>query len=345
MLDIGTGTGIHALIAAQLGARHVWAIEPGDAIQVAREAARANGFEQRITFIQGLSDQVELPEPVDVIVSDMRGVLPLFANHIGSLIDARDRLLAPGGVLIPLRDDLLVAPVESADLHEEVSGPWRGNGLGLDLAAGRALATQTVRRRRIEPDALVAEPAVWTSLDYGSVSDPDADGAVGWTMERKATVHGFALWFDATLVDGVGFSNAPGRELVYGTNFLPLTEPLDLATGDRLELPPRRPSGGRRLRVAVAHARPRSPVRPVELPWRAADGEDLAAGRQRLRPHPLSRRPDRSRRSPVDGRRRHGRGDRRSAAGALSGGLQDVTRRPRPRRRAGATLRTMSGGQ
>ena len=39
VIDIGTGTGIFALLACRFGARRVYAIEPSDAIQVAREIA------------------------------------------------------------------------------------------------------------------------------------------------------------------------------------------------------------------------------------------------------------------------------------------------------------------
>ena len=41
VLDIGTGTGIAALIACRLGARRVFAVEPSSVIEVARQAARA----------------------------------------------------------------------------------------------------------------------------------------------------------------------------------------------------------------------------------------------------------------------------------------------------------------
>src|SRR5690606_13264599 len=81
VLDIGTGTGIFALLACQFGARHVYAVEPGDAIHVARRIAQENGYADRITFIQDLSSNITLPEPADLIISDLRGVLPLFEAH------------------------------------------------------------------------------------------------------------------------------------------------------------------------------------------------------------------------------------------------------------------------
>ena len=89
VVDIGTGTGIFALLACRLGARRIYAIEPDDAIQVAQAMAVANGCSDRIEFIQDLSTKVSLPERADVIVSDIGGVLPWFRSHILSIVDAR----------------------------------------------------------------------------------------------------------------------------------------------------------------------------------------------------------------------------------------------------------------
>lgn len=116
VLDIGTGTGICAFLACRMGARKVYAIEPNDAIQVAREIAAANGFKDRIEFTHETSKCVTLPEPADVIISDMRGVLPLHGNHLPSIIVAGKRLRAPGGVLIPQLDTLWAALVEAPEV-------------------------------------------------------------------------------------------------------------------------------------------------------------------------------------------------------------------------------------
>src|SRR5690349_17927548 len=77
VLDIGTGTGIMALLACRYGARKVYAVEPDDIIILAREAAAAGGLADRIEFIQDRTTNIFLPERVDVIVSDVHGVLPL----------------------------------------------------------------------------------------------------------------------------------------------------------------------------------------------------------------------------------------------------------------------------
>src|SRR5687767_12327163 len=82
VLDIGTGSGIFALLACRFGARKVYAVEPGDAIDLAREIARTNGMNERIEFIRGLSTNIDLPERANVVVSDLRGTMPLFKSHV-----------------------------------------------------------------------------------------------------------------------------------------------------------------------------------------------------------------------------------------------------------------------
>src|SRR5579871_1066369 len=76
VLDIGTGTGILAILAARLGAKKVYAVEADGIIDSARRLAEANGLAEGIEFIHGISAKVDLPERVDVIVSDLQGALP-----------------------------------------------------------------------------------------------------------------------------------------------------------------------------------------------------------------------------------------------------------------------------
>src|SRR5262245_17467881 len=80
VLEIGTGPGIFAVQACRLGAARVYAVEPDPVIQVAREIAHANSCADKIEFIEGLSTRAELPVKADVIVSDLRGILPLFQS-------------------------------------------------------------------------------------------------------------------------------------------------------------------------------------------------------------------------------------------------------------------------
>jgi Ribosomal protein L11 methyltransferase (PrmA) len=238
VVDIGTGTGILALLACQLGARRVYAIDPADAIQVAREAAVANGYADRIECLQTLSTTVTLPEPADLIVSEIGGVLPWLQDHVPTIVDARTRFLAPGGTLIPRRDTLWMALVEAPDLYRRYAEPWNAHPYGLDLRSARRLVINTWRQGRITADQLLAPLTRLISIDYAEVTNPNLEAAVQWTVTRAGTGHGFGAGIDRLLSEGVGFSNAPDcvnrlpPNSIYRTAFFPWSSPVSLAVGD-----------------------------------------------------------------------------------------------------------------
>ncbi|MFN0111297.1 MAG: 50S ribosomal protein L11 methyltransferase [Blastocatellia bacterium] len=237
VLDIGTGTGIFAFWAIRFGARKVYAIEPNNAVQTGREIAAASGLSEQIEFIQGLSTQITLPEKADVIVSDLRGTLPLYAHHIPTIIDARQRLLTAGGVLIPQHDVLQVAMVSSADLYVPYVNAFNQYPDGVDVTAARKINLNSWGSGRPSPNQLIGQPQQWCRLDYRTIDSASISGEMNWQVEREALAHGFCVWFDTTLTDGIGFSNAPGGGAkVYGSAFFPWLEPVNLAAGDRVSL-------------------------------------------------------------------------------------------------------------
>lgn len=237
VLDIGTGTGICALLACRLGARRVYAVEPADVICIAREAARENGFADRIEFLQDISTNVTLPERADLIVSDLRGVMPPSEQHIPAIIDARERLLAPGGVLIPQRDVLYAAIVEAPALYDGYLTPWRANRQGVTMRAAEAAVTNNGYNVWLKREELLAAPQEWAAIDYTTVSSPNVSGTAILTTSRAGTGHGVCIWFDAFLGGTASFSNAPGgRSLIYGSIFFPWPRPVELGEGDRVSV-------------------------------------------------------------------------------------------------------------
>jgi protein arginine N-methyltransferase 1 len=168
-----------------------------------------------------------------VIVSDLRGVLPLHEGHLPAIMDARRRLLAPGGVLIPRRDVVWAAVVEAPELYERFS-PLEVHGVSLDAA--RRLTSNLWTKAHLGAGAPVTDARQWATLDYRTVTAPNVRGTLGWTVSRDAEAHGLCLWFDAELADGIGYSGAPGApELVYGQGFFPFPDPVGVRAGDRVK--------------------------------------------------------------------------------------------------------------
>jgi len=236
VMDLGCGPGVFALLSCKLGARRVCAVEPDNVIGLAREAAAANGCADRIQFFETMSTEIALPEPATIIVSDLRGVLPFYQKNIQSIIDARQRLLAPGGVLIPGRDILWAALVEAPEQYAELLNPWQ-NQFDLDLSAGTRFITNNWRKTHIKPEQFLAEPVCWNTIDYGEVESSDVRAQITWRALRSGTAHGFAVWFDSELIDDLGFSNHPAApRLIYGQGFFPFSQPVEISEDDRVEL-------------------------------------------------------------------------------------------------------------
>lgn len=233
VLDIGAGTGIFSLLACRFGARRVYAVEPDGAIQAAREIAAANGYAERIEFIQDLSTRVTLPERADVIISDLHGVLPLYLQHLPSIMDARARHLAAGGALIPRRDTLWAAPVESQTAYQAITGLSEARPYGFTMEPATRLATNLWQKTKLTLEQLLSSPELLSILDYRTVTTPNIEGALRWEVARAGEMHGLAVWFDSEVAHDIGFSNAPGKpELIYGQAFFPLSEPVTVEAND-----------------------------------------------------------------------------------------------------------------
>jgi len=237
VVDLGAGTGFFSLEACRLGAAKVYAIEINDALSLLPLHARRNGFADRIEVLACPSTEVELPRKADVIVSDLRGVVPLFGANVAVLADARARLLAPGGVILPARDVLQIAVVEASELHGTLVEGWTGHGL--DLADARACTVNVFhedRRAPIRPEQLASDARPWAEITYGVDPPPLVERTVHLAPTRAATCHGLATWFDATLFGDIGFTTAPGSDRVYGRGFFPWEEPVALELGDDVEV-------------------------------------------------------------------------------------------------------------
>lgn len=233
VVDLGAGPGFFSLIAAKLGARQVYAIERDDAIEVGRELAKRNGLSSRITFIHADASSVSLVEPCDLLISDLRGTLPLYKRHLPTLIGARRRLIAPDGRVIAEKDRLLVAVVTAPEAHRKMVEPWRLQPDGLDLTPGLAFVINIPYSERIAPEAVLTPGAVWAEIDYRTIEHPSAAGHVTLTATRSGVAHGLLIWFDAVVWEDLGFSTGPSSSVrLYSPLFLPWPEPIALASGD-----------------------------------------------------------------------------------------------------------------
>lgn len=239
VLDLASGTGILGFFACEAGASRVYGLEADGIAGLSRRLAHQNGFADRYQVIRELSTRAELPQRVDVVVTDQIGPLGFEAGLFEVLSDARRRLLKRGGRVIPAALRIYATPFMSAEIQDAVAF-WKNRPAGFDFTPAAEIAANTGYPVAIEnPDARLAEPArisTWKMPPPDGVSDIGGKASV--TAVRPGSIDAIAGWFSATLAEGIEISNSPldPRRINRRAVMLPVHPPIPVDIGDRIEI-------------------------------------------------------------------------------------------------------------
>lgn len=243
VLDLGAGTGALSLLAAKLGAVRVYAVEENPIIRLLEKCAKANGCGDRIKVFNAASEEISIPEQVDVILADIRGALPLLPGSFKTMEDAITRFLKRGGRVIPCGDLIYAAPVVDDSARSRGKSLWLDHVLPVDLSSVFDFSVAQIQRSKAGPDQLLAPAIRVVEVSYGPRARIVNLGTTKVSVVRDGMFDGLAVWSDIVLDDDVLLSNAPHEdEMVYGRAMLPVSNPIKLLAGDILAID---------LRVAV----------------------------------------------------------------------------------------------
>ncbi|GAQ90592.1 protein arginine N-methyltransferase [Klebsormidium nitens] len=202
VLDVGCGTGILSIFCARAGARKVYAVDASGIAEHAERIVADNGFADVITVIRGKMEEVELPEKVNVIVSEWMGYVLLYESMLDSVIYARDRWLNPGGLMLPSVATLYINPVSDPELYENSIDFWQ-DVYGINMTSLIPSAKKSVLSEPavglVSVENVLSWPAVIKRIDCTSATKDDVsrvEAAFKVTSMMMAELHGFVLWFD-----------------------------------------------------------------------------------------------------------------------------------------------------
>ncbi|WP_412063616.1 50S ribosomal protein L11 methyltransferase [Rubrivirga sp. IMCC45206] len=235
VVDIGCGTGVLAFFACQAGAQHVYAIERGPIVGLARELAAANGFADRVTVLHDPSWEVDVPEPVDVVVSETLWDFGLGEGIVDTIADASLRWLRPGGLVIPASFEMLLAPAGLARRARPPAG--FGDAYGLDLSRLTNAVVHSVGTVEDASTRLLGEMTRVGGLAL-PYEGPEAIVLGGrLVVERAGFLDALAGSFRARLFGKVFISNVPPNEAPnWGHAVFPIEPPVRVEPGDLVEV-------------------------------------------------------------------------------------------------------------
>ena len=228
VIDLGTGTGILAALAARRGAAKVYAIDHSDIIEHARTIAVHNRIEN-VEFISTHSKSFRLDEPVDVILHEQMGDGLFVEDMVANVADLRDRLLKPGGLILPSRFELFCEPVKVND-RRLVPFLWELEVHGYDYSCMERSRPQNpsyYQVRSSDPayvDHFLGEPEPVLAIDLQTLHQADLPRELNFsrTVTRAGRLDGFAVWFHAR-GEGLCLSSGPldpGRAPHWGFRIL-----------------------------------------------------------------------------------------------------------------------------
>ena len=73
-----------------------------------------------ITLVKGKLEEADLPiKQFDIIISEWMGYFLLYESMLDTVLVARDKYLAPGGLIFPDTASMWIAGIEDQDYKEE----------------------------------------------------------------------------------------------------------------------------------------------------------------------------------------------------------------------------------
>ncbi len=239
VLDLGAGFGVLSVLACRAGARRVFAVETSAAWAMGQEVVRAARLADRVTFTHASSFDLRLEERVDVVVADVHSTFGLQEGGLSALADARERLLKPGGAMLPSHLQLFVAPAEAAESYNRRVAVWQQSVAGLDLSPVRAAAANRHYPGRLTESQLLGPLLpLGPPLALGQPGIRRIGGTTSSVTTRAGTMHGLCGCYTSTLAPGITLRNAPGDSATsnFAHAFLPFEAPFEVAAGERIEI-------------------------------------------------------------------------------------------------------------
>ncbi|KDO26111.1 hypothetical protein SPRG_08472 [Saprolegnia parasitica CBS 223.65] len=239
VLDVGCGTGILSMFAAQAGAAKVIGIDCSDMGVTAQRIVKDNGFGDIISIIRGKVELVKLPvDHVDIIISEWMGYNLLYESMLDTVLFARDKWLAPGGLLFPDQATMFLQGVTDSTNR---LGFWK-TVYGFDMTAVRdRIVTQEAFIEVVDPKDVLTDRVLVESIDIPSVTLTALDFKKPFALRvaKDGLLHGFVSSFD------IGFETKLPQPLWFSTGceatpthwqqtFFHLSKPFHVKAGDAI---------------------------------------------------------------------------------------------------------------
>jgi predicted RNA methylase len=213
VLEIGTGSGLLALMAARHGAAQVTTCEAVPSIaKKAKNIIQQNGYADRIRVFEGLSTNLagghEIPERFDVLVTEIFDDGLLGEGAFKSIRHAKEHLLKAGAQIIPARCRVMAMGIESKEIFQNYNV---STASGFDLRAFNEFTVRDyvgIHLDKMAYRALTLPTSIFT-FDFNNLPTKESK-PIDMPVTQSGDLHAIAYWFELYLDEDTVVSSGPG---------------------------------------------------------------------------------------------------------------------------------------
>ena len=243
VLDIGTGAGLLAMMAARAGAAHVTTCEAvGTIAEQAREIVARNGLASRVTVIGKRSQDLvigqDIPQRADVLVTETFSSGLIDEGVIPTIEHAHAHLLAPAATVIPAAASVMGYLAGGQMLSDMLSV---GHVSGFDLSSFNELApTKLGMLLDLFPHDILSGDMELMRFDFRDKKFPMAGRRAEVRVTSPGTCVGVAQWIRLELDSTARYDNRPSPNAAVNGHWNHVThrfaEPLVVTPGQVIPL-------------------------------------------------------------------------------------------------------------
>ncbi|EAY18374.1 arginine N-methyltransferase, putative [Trichomonas vaginalis G3] len=240
VVDVGAGTGILSLFAAQAGAKKVYAIECTEIANIAEKIIKDNNFENIITIVRGRANEITLPEKVDIIISEWMGYSLYYEVMLPAVLNIRDRYLKPDGKILPSHANLYLNIVENPEFRYTKLNSWESI-YDLNFTSFKDFIISRPYIDYVDKSMVASQDSLISSINIRDCTEKDIffESSFKFVLSRNVLMDGFTTWFDALFLDcknQIKLSTSPyTKETHWKSTIFYLNDPIELQTGDIIE--------------------------------------------------------------------------------------------------------------
>ena len=241
VLEIGTGSGLLSMMAANSGANNIITCEASATIaKVAKKIIQKNNYGEKISVINKKSTDLiigkDLPRKADIVISEI-----LSAEFVGegvrsTIRDANRRLLNKNGRMLPESGEIMIALLETNT--EVKNNIFVETVNGFDLSDFNSLSASKIIMNFNQKPKFLSEPKSAFELDFYNMDNTKTEEKyLTLKANRSGVCLGIIQWLKVQLIKDIEYENNP-TEITshWPTPIYAFEKPVEIIEGKEIKI-------------------------------------------------------------------------------------------------------------